>query len=147
MGLKEKLQDDMKKALKSSDKLRLKVIRFVLSQIKNAEIDKGGELSDEEIIKVISKEIKKIEEAAEEFKNGGNAARAEEELKEAEILKEYLPEPLTSEELEKIIDAAIEEVGAKTLKDLGAVMKVLMPKIAGRADGKIASEIVKKKLS
>jgi hypothetical protein len=146
VGLKEKLQEDMKSALKSSDKMRLKVIRFILSQIKNAEIDKGGELNEDEIMKVISKEIKKIEEAAEEFKNGGNAVRAEEELKEAEILREYLPEPLTDEELEKIIEDAIAEVGAKNVKDMGAVMKVVMPKIAGRADGKTASELVKKKL-
>ncbi|MCX7832297.1 MAG: GatB/YqeY domain-containing protein, partial [Actinobacteria bacterium] len=87
MSLKTKIQEDMKAALKSGDKKRLKVLRFLLAQVKNAEIDKGSELSDEELLKLISKEIKKIEEAAETFREGGSEQRALEELEEAEILK------------------------------------------------------------
>ncbi len=137
----------MKEALKSGDKLKLKVVRYILSQLKNAEIDKGGELSEDEVVRVISREVKKIEEAAEEFKAGGNSERAEEELKEAEILKNYLPEQLSEEEIETIVVEAIKKAGATSIKDMGAVMKVVMPQIAGRADGKAVSELVRKKLS
>ncbi|MCX7832158.1 MAG: GatB/YqeY domain-containing protein, partial [Actinobacteria bacterium] len=107
----------------------------------------GSELSDEELLKLISKEIKKIEEAAETFREGGSEQRALEELEEAEILKEYLPEPLSPQELEKIVSEAIEEIGATSIKDMGKVMKVILPRVAGRADGKIVSEIVKSRLS
>lgn len=136
----------MKNALKSGDKHRLKVIRFLLSKVKNAEIDKGGELEEGEMLSLIQKEVKKMEEAAEEFRKGGSAERAEEELKEAEILKEYLPEPLSDEELEKIVDEVIESTGATSMKDMGTVMKQVMPVVSGRADGKKVNEIVRKKL-
>lgn len=147
MSLKAKLQEDMKQSLKLGDKKKLKVIRFLLAQLKNAEIDKGGELTDEEILRLIAREVKKIEEAAEEFRAGGSEERAEEELEEAAILKSYLPEPLTKEELEKIVDEVIKEVGAKDIKDMGAVMKSVLQKVAGRADGKTVSEVVRSKLS
>lgn len=147
MSLKQRIQEDMKKALKSGDKKRLKVIRYLLAQIKNAEIDKGAELSDEEVLKVISKEVKKIEEAAEEFRAGGSSSRADEELEDAEILKEYLPEPLSEKEIEELVDQVVKETGASSLKDMGSVMKILMQKTAGRADGKLVSEIVRKRLA
>lgn len=147
MSLKQRIQEDMKKALKSGDKKRLKVIRYLLAQIKNAEIDKGAELSDEEVLKVISKEVKKIEEAAEEFRAGGSSSRADEELEDAEILKEYLPEPLSEKEIEELVDQVVKETGASSLKDMGSVMKILMQKTAGRADGKLISEIVRKRLA
>lgn len=147
MSLKAKIEEDMKTALKSGDKKRLKVLRFLLAQIKNAEIEKGSELSDQEVLKLISKEIKKIEEAAEKFREGGSEQRALEELEESEILKAYLPEPLSQQELEKIVSEAIEETGANSIKDMGKVMKVVLSRVAGRADGKIVSEIVKNRLS
>jgi len=147
LTLKQKIQEDMKQALKSGDKKTLKVLRFLLSQIKNAEIDKGAELTDEEVLKVISKEVRKIEEAAAEFKAGGNESRANEELEEAEILKKYLPEPLSVKELEKIIEDTIAELGASSLKEMGAVMKSVLTKVAGRADGRTVNELVRKKLS
>lgn len=146
MKLKEKLQQDMKNALKSGDKYRLKVIRFLLSKVKNAEIDKGRELDENEMLSLIQKEVKKIEEAAEEFRKGGSTERAEEELKEAEILKEYLPEPLSEEEIEKIVDEVIESTGAEGMKDLGRVMKEVMARVSGRADGKKVNEMVRNRL-
>lgn len=146
MKLKEKLQQDMKNALKSGDKYRLKVIRFLLSKVKNAEIDKGRELDENEMLSLIQKEVKKIEEAAEEFRKGGSTERAEEELKEAEILKEYLPEPLSEEEIEKIVDEVIESTGAEGMKDMGRVMKEVMARVSGRADGKKVNEMVRNRL-
>lgn len=125
----------------------MNAIRYLLAQVKNAEIDKGSELTDEEILRLISREIKKLEEAAEEFKAGGNEERAREELEEAEILKRYLPEPLSEEEIEALVDEAIKATKATSIRDMGRVMKEVLPKTAGRADGKLVSEIVKKKLS
>lgn len=147
MSLKQKLQEDMKSSLKSGEKKVLNAIRYLLAQVKNAEIDKGSELTDEEILRLISREIKKLEEAAEEFKAGGNEERAREELEEAEILKRYLPEPLSEEEIEALVDEAIKATKATSIRDMGRVMKEVLPKTAGRADGKLVSEIVKKKLS
>lgn len=147
MSIKEQIQNDMKSALKSGDKLTLRVIRYLLSQLKNAEIKKGRELKEPEVLGVISKQVKKTEEAAEEFREGGSSQRAEEELKEAEILKKYLPEPLTEEEIDAIIERAIKEKGASSMKDMGPVMKAVIPQIKGRADGKLVSEKVKEKLS
>lgn len=146
MSLKEKIQSDMKNALKKGDRGKLNAVRFLLSQIKNAEIEKRSELSDDEIMGVISREIKKIKEAAEEFREGGNPERAEKELREAEFLSGYLPEPFSEEELENLIEDTIREVGASTLKDISLVMKELMPKVRGRAEGLRVSEMVKKKL-
>lgn len=147
MSLKERIQADMKDALKSGDKEKLNAVRFLLSQIKNAEIEKRSELSDDEIMAVISREIRKVREAAEEFRKGGNEERAEKELKEAEFLSSYLPEPLGEKELESLIEETIRTVGATTLKDMSLVMKELMPKVRGRAEGSLVSEIVRKKLS
>lgn len=147
MSLKEKIQTDMKEALKSGDREKLNAIRFLLSQIKNAEIEKGAELKDDEVLAVISREIKKIKEAAQEFLKGGNPERAEKELREADFLSSYLPEPLSEEELESLVEETIRNVGAFTLKDMSLVMKELMPRVRGRAEGSLVSEMVKKKLS
>ncbi len=147
MSLKERIQADMKNALKKGDREKLNAIRFLLSQIKNAEIEKRSELSDDEIMGVISREIRKIKEAAKEFHEGGNPERAEKELKEAEFLSGYLPEPLSEEELENLIEETIRDVGASSLKDMSRVMKELMPKARGRAEGSRISEMVKKKLT
>lgn len=146
MSLKEQIIDDMRLALKSGDKEKLNTIRFLLAQIKNAEIDKGQELNEDELLGVIAREVKKITEAAEEFRQGGNSERAEKELKEAGILKAYLPEPLSEEEIEKLVDEAINKTGASSIKGMGVVMKELIPATRGRADGKLVSEIVRRKL-
>ncbi len=147
MGLKQKIQEDMREALKKGDRERLSALRMLLAQIKNAEIDKIGELTDEEIYQVITREARKWEEAAEEYEKGGDLERAAKEKRDASIIKGYLPRQLTPQEIEELIKEIIEEVGAKGIQDMGQVMKLIMPKVRGRADGKVVNEMVKAALS
>ncbi len=146
MGLKKNIEEDMKGALKSKDTLRLQTIRFLLSQIKNKEIDARRELQDEEIYKIIMTLVKQRKESIEIFEKAGRIELLEKEKKELEILESYLPKMLTDDEIEKMVEEVIKEINANGLKDLGKVMKALMPKVSGRADGSKINEIVKKKL-
>lgn len=147
MGLQERLMDEMKEAMKSNDKPRLSIIRMIRSAVKNREIEVGKKLDDEGIMKVIQGMIRKGEEALEQFQNAGRTDLIEKEKKEIEILKSYLPQPLSQEEILKIIDETIQETQASSLKDLGKVMKTLMAKIGGKADGKQINQWVKERLS
>lgn len=146
MGVKEKIMADMKEAMKAKDMMKVSTLRLLLSEIKNKEIDKRGELTDEEIYAVIQKAVKQRKESIEQYKNAGRADLVEKEEAELKILESYLPEQLSEEELEKIIDEAIKEAGAASIKDLGKVMKIVMPKVKGRADGKIVNQKVREKL-
>ncbi len=146
-GLLERIDNDLKKAMKEKDSLRLSCLRMLKTSIKKVQVEKGRELKDEEIIKVIQSLIKKGKEAAENFRKGGREDLAEKEEKEVSIFSEYLPEQLSPEQIENIVREAIAEVNATGLKDLGKVMKVAMAKVAGRAQGKDVSEIAKKLLS
>ncbi len=146
MGIKEKIMADLKEAMKSKDMDKVSTLRLLLSEIKNKEIDKRGELTDEEIYAVIQKSVKQRKESIEQYRSGGREDLVEKEQKELEILEKYLPEQLSEDELERIIDEAIKETEATTLKDLGKVMRVVMPKVKGRADGKLVNEMVRKKL-
>ncbi len=146
MGVKEKIMADLKEAMKSKDMDKVSTLRLLLSEIKNKEIDKRGELTDEEIYAVIQKSVKQRKESIEQYRSGGREDLVEKEQKELEILEKYLPEQLSEDELERIIDEAIKETEATTLKDLGKVMRVVMPKVKGRADGKLVNEMVRKKL-
>ncbi len=146
-GLLERIDNDLKKAIKEKDSLRLSCLRMLKTSIKKVQVEKGRELKDEEIIKVIQSLIKKGKEAAENFRKGGREDLAEKEEKEVSIFSEYLPEQLSPEQIENIVREAIAEVNATGLKDLGKVMKVAMAKVAGRAQGKDVSEIAKKLLS
>ena len=147
MGLEERLVDEMKQAMKTNDKLRLSTIRMIRTAIKNKEIEQRKKLDDDIILKVIQGMVRRGEESIEQFKLGGRMDLVEKETKEAEILKSYLPEPLSQEEILKIIDQTIEETHALSLKDLGKVMKSVMPKLGGKAEGALINQLVKERLS
>jgi uncharacterized protein YqeY len=147
MSLEEKLVEEMKQAMKSNDKLRLSTIRMIRSALKNKEIELRKRLEDEEVIKVIQVMVRKGEESVEQFQTGGRVDLVEKEKKEIEILKSFLPQPLSQEELLKIIDQSIQETQASSPKDIGKVMKSIMPKIGGKADGKLINQLVKERLS
>ncbi|KXG78514.1 hypothetical protein AN618_02700 [Fervidicola ferrireducens] len=146
MSIKEKLNEDLKKALKEGKKERLSVIRMAKAAIINEEKDRMHELNDDEVIEVISREVKKRKDAKEEYERLGRSDKADELQREIEILQEYLPLQLTEEELEEIVKKTISEIGAKDLKDLGMVMKAVLPQVKGRAEGKAVNAIVKKLL-
>ena len=147
MSLEERLVEEMKAAMQSNEKLRLSTIRMIRSTMKNKEIELRKPLNDEEIQKVIQGMVRKGEESLDQFKLGGRTDLVEKESKEIEILKSFLPQSLTHEEILKIIDQTIEETQSTSLKDLGKVMKTLMPKLQGKADGKQVNQLVKERLS
>jgi uncharacterized protein YqeY len=147
MSLEERLVEEMKQAMKSNDKLRLSTIRMVRSALKNKEIDLRKTLEDEDIVKVIQVMVRKGEESVEQFQSGGRMDLVEKEKSEIEILKSFLPQPLSQEEILKIIDESIHETQASSPKDIGKVMKSVLPKIGGKADGKLINQLVKERLS
>ncbi len=147
MGLEERLIDEMKEAMKSNDKLRLSTIRMIRSAAKNKEIEQRQKLNDEDIQRVIQGMIRRGEDSLEQFRAGGRMDLVEKESKELEILRSFLPQSLSQEDILKIIDQSVEEVQASSLKDLGKVMKSVMPKLQGKADGKLVNQLVKQRLS
>jgi uncharacterized protein YqeY len=147
MNLEEKLLEEMKKAMKTNDKIRLSTIRMIRSSSKNKEIELRRKLEDEDIIKVIQGMVRKGEESVEQFQAGGRNDLVEKEKMEIEILKSFLPQPIPQEEIIKIIDETIQETQASSLKDLGKVMKAVMPRLGGKADGKVINQLVKERLS
>jgi uncharacterized protein YqeY len=142
-----KLQEEMKAAMKSGDKDKLSTIRMLISEIKKVQIDSKKELTDEEIISILQKYIKQRKEAYTQYEQAGRKDLAEKELKEIEIVQQFLPPPLSEEELLKIVEETIQEVGASSIKDMGKVVKAVMDKVKGRAEGSLISKIVKEKLS
>jgi len=147
MSLEERLMDEMKQAMKSNDKVRLSTIRMIRTAVKNKEIDLRNKLDDDEILRVIQGMVRKSEESIEQFKAGGRMDLVEKETKEIEILRSYLPQALSKEDVIRIIDESIRETEASSLKDLGKVMKSVMPKLTGKADGKLINQLVKERLS
>lgn len=147
MSLLDRLNEDMKTAMKAKDKERLSVIRMVKAAIKNLEIEKRTSLTEEEVISVVVKELKQKEESIAEFKKAGRDEVVTKLEAEALILKEYLPEPLSEEEILAVIDKAIEEVDAKGPSDMGKVMGKVIPETKGKADGKLVNELVRKRLT
>ena len=143
----EKIKSDMIKAMKEQDKFRLSVIRMIKASIDKERIDKKIEITDEVVIDVLAKELKTREESRLEFSKAGRTDLVEDLDKEIEIIKEYLPEPLTEEEIDKIIDEAFKETEASSIKDMGKVMKVVTPLVKGRCDMKEVSSKIKAKLS
>lgn len=132
--------------MKSGDKLLLSTIRLLLSEIKYVEIAKKRELDDPEIMEIIGREIKRRVEAGEMYEQGDRPELAEKEGKEAEILRGYLPPQLSEDEIAAIIEDAVNETGAASLKDMGRVMAIVMPKVAGRAEGSMVNVVVKARL-
>jgi len=142
MSLQQRLDDDLKVAIKSSDNLKTSAIRMVKAAIKNKQIEKRSELSDEEIISVISTLSKQRRESIELFSKGGREDLAEKEKKELLILQSYLPSQLSPEELDHLINEAIKEASAEGVRDMGKVMRILMPRLKGAADGKVVNQRV-----
>lgn len=138
---------DLKQAQIARDEIKVSTLRLLLSEINNLRIDKGGDLSDEDIRGVVQKEVKKRKEAVAGFRSGGREDSAQKEESEMAVLQGYLPVAFSNEELTKLADEAINEVGANSLQDMGKVMGVVMGKVAGRADGGTVSQIVKGRLS
>ncbi len=159
MSLKKRIQEDFKDNLRSKKELEVSVLRMVLSVLQNKEIEEKGKkrkageeieeevLNDEEVQQVVLSEIKKGKESIEQFIKGERMDLAEKEKKEIEILKKYAPEQLSEEEVEKIVKEAIQEVGAESIKDMGNVMKNVLGKTKGKADGAVINNIVKKILN
>ncbi len=147
MSLKKQLMDDMKTAMKEKDRLRKSTIILLRADIKRFEVDERKEISEDGIIDIISKQIKQKKSAILEFRRGDREDLVQEAEAEIEVLMKYLPEQLTEEELKEIISSAISELKAESMKDMGKVMGAVKPIIKGKADGKMASDIVKALLS
>lgn len=150
-SLKDRLLDDMKDAMKNKKNdpvaaLRLNVIRMARATIKNEEINKRKELNDQEVIEVLAREVKQRKEALEEYRRLGQEREVQKLEDELKILQDYLPEQLSEEELVRLVREVIEEVGARKPGDLGKVMKEIMPRVRGRADGKTVNRIVREEL-
>ncbi len=145
--LEKQLLEDMKAAMKSGDKLRLETIRGLRAQLKNAEIEKGAPLTDEDVIQVLMRAAKKRKESIEQFKAVGREDRAQEEAEELKIIESYLPRQMDEAEIAALVEKVIAEVGATSPKDMGKVMGKIMPQVKGRADGKMVQQIVRQKLA
>jgi len=147
MQLRERLQTEMKEAMKSRDALRLSTIRSVISLVKNRDIELRRELGDAEITETIVTLCKQRRESIRLFKEAGRQELVDKEEAELALLMGFLPQQLTREELESLVDKAILETSATSGKDMGKVMKALTPLVSGRADGKMVSQVVKEKLA
>ena len=146
MSIQDRLTEAMKEAMKAKDSLRLNTVRMARTALKNAEIETRQELDDAAAIKVLSTLVKQRREAADAYRES-RPELAEKEEQEVAILQEFLPAQLTEAEIEAMIDKAIDESGASSMRDMGAVMKLVTPQTTGRADGKQVSELVRKKLA
>jgi uncharacterized protein YqeY len=141
------MEGEIKEAMKARDAERRDALRLIVNALKSSEKELQRPLSDDEELQVLQRERKRRIEAAEAFRTGGHEDRAEAEERELAILEEFMPEPLSEDEIEEIVDDAIAEVGATSMADLGRVMADVMPQIAGRADGSQVSQIVREKLA
>ena len=146
MGLLERLDSDMISAAKARQSERLNAIRFVRSELKNRRIELGSDLSEEDAVDVVARVAKKLKEAVEQFEEAGREDIAGPERRKLEVVESYLPEKLSDDDLGEIVSKAIDETDAASMKDLGSVMKTVMPKVKGRADGndvrRIATELL-----
>ena len=147
MSIKERIEAEMISAAKSRDKLRLSAIRMIKTAVHNREIDLRKPIEDSEIIQVLSSLAKQRADSIEQFKKGGRQDLVDKETAELKVVKEFMPEEMSEDALDREIEAAIQETGATGVKDMGKVMKALMPKIAGKADGRMVSDKVKAKLA
>jgi uncharacterized protein YqeY len=141
------MEADLKEAMLARDAERRDALRLILNSLKAAEKELQRPLSDEEELQVLQRERKRRIEAADAFRTGGRDEQAESEEHELAVLEEFMPEPLSEEELEEIVDDAIAENGATSMRDFGRVMADVMPQVSGRADGSVVSQLVKEKLA
>jgi uncharacterized protein YqeY len=147
MSLIARMESDLTAAMKERDAARRDALRLILSSLRSAEKELQRPLSDDEELQVLQRERKRRLEAIEAFRAAGREAQAEGEEAELAVLEEFMPEPLSEDDLERIVDDAIAEVGATSMRDLGRVMADVMPQIAGRADGSMVSQLVREKLA
>ncbi len=147
MSLKEQLLNDMKEAMKSKDAIRKDTIQIIRAAVLQVEKDDKVELNDADIIKLIVKEVKKRNDVLPDYVQGGNQDAIDKVNRQLEVLESYLPEQMTEEEIEKAIANIISEIGATSMKDMGAVMSKASAQLNGKADNKIVSTVVKKLLS
>jgi len=145
--LKARLTEDLKSALRSGDKLRTSVIRLLTALIKNREVEKRGPLTDAEVIQAVSASCKQRQEAIEQYRQGGRQDLVDKETAELAILQTYLPAALSPDELQTLVREAIQDAQASSPREMGKVMALLMPKVTGRADGKVVSTLVREMLS
>ncbi len=150
MSLQQQVNDDLREAMKARDKARTGALRMLLASLKNAAVAEGkgpqGELADDEVVRLVQTETKRRREAAAAFREAGRDDQAAAEDAEASIYEAYLPTQLSDEELGEVVDVAIAEVGAEGPQDMGQVMKTVMPRVAGQADGSRVSAVVKARL-
>ena len=147
MSLIERLEGELKEAMVARDAERRNTLRLILASLRGAEKELQRPLHDDEELQVLQRERKRRGEAAEAFRAGGREEQAEAEERELAVLEEFMPAPLTEEDLEEIVDDAIAEVGATSMRDFGRVMADVMPQVSGRADGSMVSQIVREKLA
>jgi uncharacterized protein len=147
MSLIERLEGELKDAMVARDAERRNTLRLILASLRGAEKELQRPLHDDEELQVLQRERKRRREAAEGFRAGGREEQAEAEERELAVLEEFMPEPLSEEDLEEIVDDAIAEVGATSMRDFGRVMADVMPQVSGRADGSAVSQLVKEKLA
>jgi len=143
LSLEEIIFNDMKKALKENEKLKLSTLRLIRAAIKNAEISKKDKLTEDEVIGIVANNLKKLEESLDIFTKGQRPELADKAKKEIEIVKKYLPEQLSEEEVEKIVKETIIKFGFKGLQDIGPAMREIIPQLKGKADGKIINKMVR----
>lgn len=146
MGLADRIQEDFKEALKNQDRERMSTLRMVKSAIQKKEKEEGKELTEEDIIQVLSKEARSRQDSIDQYEEGDRPKLAEKERREKEIIEEYLPEPLSDEELKELIDEVIDEVGATDLSDMGEIMGRIMPQVRGRVRGDVVNQKVRERL-
>lgn len=147
MSLNDKIISDLTAAMKAKDAGRLSVLRMVKSNLMNRKIEKGGELTDEEITKALQSLVKQRKDSIEQYTSAGRTELAEKEQAEVVVIEEYLPQSASQEEIEAAVAAAVSETGAASMKEMGAVMKAALAKLEGKtADGRLVSETVKAKL-
>ncbi len=147
MSLQDRLTQDLKEALRQKDERRKNTIRLVKAAIKNAEIEQGHPLNDEEILEIVAREVRRRREAITEFATGGRQDLIEQEEAELGLLLAYLPPQMSREEIETVARQAIQEVGATSAAQMGQVMRYLMPGLKGKADGRLVSQVVKEILA
>jgi uncharacterized protein YqeY len=147
MTLIARIEQELKDAMRARDEERTGTLRLTLAALRSAEKELGRPLKEDEELQVLQRERKRRNEAAEAFRGGGRDEQAAREERELAVIEEFMPEPLGEEELERIVDDAIAETGATSLRDLGRVMADVMPQVAGRADGSTVSQLVREKLA
>ncbi|MGN6429192.1 MAG: GatB/YqeY domain-containing protein [Gaiellaceae bacterium] len=147
MSLIARLEDELKQAMVAREESRRDALRLILTSLRSAEKELQRPLHDDEELQVLQRERKRRIEAAEAFRGGGREEQAQREEDELAVLEEFMPAPLSEEELEEIIDDAIAEVGATSIRDLGRVMADVMPQVSGRTDGSVVSQLVREKLA